>query len=147
MHMYIYMVHIYIHIYIYIWSMYTDRYEDYTHVWGLVCQKQVSRAGISNYITKIMWDVIICPCLWYPVLAHQAWYMLRTNHRRVDCLLNLLFKRRSKKTSKLRVASLCEGNSPVTGEFPAQRASNVENVSIWWRHREHGIIRPPHIQG
>ena len=22
----------------------------------------------------------------------------------------------------------------VTGEFPAQRASNVENVSIWWRH-------------
>ena len=27
-----------------------------------------------------------------------------------------------------------EGNSPVTGEFPAQRASNAENVSIWWRH-------------
>ena len=26
------------------------------------------------------------------------------------------------------------GNSPVTGEFPAQRASNMENVSIWWRH-------------
>ena len=23
---------------------------------------------------------------------------------------------------------------PVTGEFPAQRASNAENVSIWWRH-------------
>ena len=32
--------------------------------------------------------------------------------------------------SKLRVAELCEGNSPVTGEFPAQRATNVENVSI-----------------
>ena len=26
------------------------------------------------------------------------------------------------------------GNSLVTGEFPAQRASNAENVSIWWRH-------------
>ena len=26
------------------------------------------------------------------------------------------------------------GNSPVTGEFPAQRASNAENVSIWWCH-------------
>ena len=25
-------------------------------------------------------------------------------------------------------------NSPVTGEFPTQRASNAENVSIWWRH-------------
>ena len=24
----------------------------------------------------------------------------------------------------------------TTGEFPAQMASNVENVSIWWRHHE-----------
>ena len=24
--------------------------------------------------------------------------------------------------------------SLVTGEFPAQMASNAENVSIWWRH-------------
>ena len=31
--------------------------------------------------------------------------------------------------------ALCAGNSPVTGEFPAQRASyNAENVSVWWRH-------------
>ena len=29
---------------------------------------------------------------------------------------------------------LCEGNSPVTDEFPAQRASNADNISIWWRH-------------
>ena len=41
---------------------------------------------------------------------------------------------RSKKTSKPRVTGLCAGNSPVTGEFPAQKASNAENVSIWWRH-------------
>ena len=39
-----------------------------------------------------------------------------------------------KKTSKLRVTGLCAGNSPGTGEFPAQMASNAENVSIWWRH-------------
>ena len=45
-----------------------------------------------------------------------------------------LFGRRSKKTSKLRVTGLSAGNSPVTGEFPAQRASDAENVSIWWRH-------------
>ena len=32
--------------------------------------------------------------------------------------------------------AICEGNSPVTGEFPAQRTSNAENVSIWWRHLE-----------
>ena len=41
---------------------------------------------------------------------------------------------RSKKTPKLRVTGLCTGNSPVPGEFPVQRASNTENVSIWWRH-------------
>ena len=57
-----------------------------------------------------------------------------SNHQPRDCLLNHLFRRRSKKTSKLRVTALCAGNSPVTGEFPAQRASNAENVSIWWRH-------------
>ena len=57
-----------------------------------------------------------------------------SNHRRLDCLLSRLFKRRSKKTSKLPVTGLCEGNSPVTGEFPSQRTSNTENGSIWWRH-------------
>ena len=31
----------------------------------------------------------------------------------------------------------CEGNPPVTGGFPSQRASNAENVSIWWRHHVH----------
>ena len=45
-----------------------------------------------------------------------------------------VYSGRSKNTSKLRVTGLCSGNSPVTGEFPAQMASNAENVSIWWRH-------------
>ena len=33
----------------------------------------------------------------------------------------------------LWVTGLCAGNSPATGEFPAQMASNEENASIWWR--------------
>ena len=37
-----------------------------------------------------------------------------SNHQPRDCLLNRLFRRRSKKTSKLRVSGLCAGNSPVT---------------------------------
>ena len=44
-------------------------------------------------------------------------------------------RRRSKRTSKLRVTGLCEGNSPVTGEFPTQRSRNAENVPIWWHHQ------------
>ena len=57
-----------------------------------------------------------------------------SNHQPHDCLLNRLFRRRSKKTSKLRVTGLYAGNSPGTGEFPAQMARNAENCSIWWRH-------------
>ena len=33
-----------------------------------------------------------------------------------------------------------QGNPRVIGEFPSQRVSKVENVSIWWRH--HAITRP-----
>ena len=46
------------------------------------------------------------------------------------------FRCGSKHTSKLHVTDLCCGTSPVTGEFPAQRARNAENVSIWWRQYE-----------
>ena len=46
------------------------------------------------------------------------------------------FGRRSKKISKFRVIGLCAGNSPGTGELPAQMASNAKNVSIWWRHHD-----------
>ena len=60
-----------------------------------------------------------------------------SNHQPHDCLLNRLFRRRSKETPKLRVTGLCEGNSPVSGEFSAQRASNAEFVSIWWRHHDY----------
>ena len=46
-----------------------------------------------------------------------------SNHQPHECLLNRLFRRRSRKTSKLRVTGLCVG-------------SNAENVSIWWRHHD-----------
>ena len=51
-----------------------------------------------------------------------------SNHQPYECLLSRLIRQRSKKTSKLHVTGLCAGNSPEAGEFPAQRASNVENV-------------------
>ena len=55
-----------------------------------------------------------------------------SNHQHSDCLVNHLFRRRSTKTSRLRVTGLCEENSPVIGEFPEHSARNVEIVSIWW---------------
>ena len=66
-----------------------------------------------------------------------------SNHQPHDCLLNRLFRRRTKKISKLRVTGLCAGNSPETGEFPAQMASYAENVSIWWRHNDTLMHAPP----
>ena len=59
-----------------------------------------------------------------------------SNQQSQDCLLKGLFRHRSKKTSKFHITGLCAGNSPVSGEFPAQKASNAENVSIWWCHHD-----------
>ena len=62
-------------------------------------------------------------------------------HWRLDCLLQRLFRRRSKKTSTLLLTDLCGGNPPVIGRFSSQRASNAENVSIWWHHHVQHIFQ------
>ena len=64
-----------------------------------------------------------------------------SNHKPHDLLLKCFFRRRSKEISKVRATGLFTGNSPVTGEFPAQMSSNAENVSIWWRHNVRCICR------
>ena len=79
---------------------------------------------------------ISCPLSW----RHNGLDSV-SNHQPHECLLNRSFRRRSKKTSNLRVTGLCSGNSPETGESPAQMASNVENISIWWpRQRYNHVI-------
>ena len=58
-----------------------------------------------------------------------------SNHQPHDCLLNCLFRRRSKNTK-----APCHW--PLCGEFtgdrwiPCTMASNAENVSISWRHHD-----------
>ena len=59
-----------------------------------------------------------------------------SSHQPHDCLLNRLFKPKIKENIKAPRHRPFRGNSPVSGEFPAQRASNAENVSIWWRYHE-----------
>ena len=76
---------------------------------------------------------------WFPLRWRHNDHDGVSNHQPHGCLLNRLFRRKSKKTSKPRVTGLCAGNSPGTGEFPAQMASYAENVSIWWRH--HAITK------
>ena len=86
---------------------------------------------IVNMVTCVLWRL-----LWIKTLQwrHNGLDGV-SNHQPDQCLLIRLFRRRSKKTSKLRVTGPCVGNSPGTGEF-SQMASNAENVSIWWCHHE-----------
>ena len=94
------------------------------------CHIDAEKQLIKNYsFVRNMIPVIATTLQW----RHDG-HDSASNHQPHDCLLNRLFRRRSKKTSKLRVTGLCAGNSPATGEFSAQMASNAENVSIWWRH-------------
>ena len=74
--------------------------------------------------------------------CHNEWDGI-SNHQPHGCLLDCLFRPRSKKPLMLCVTGLCAGHSPVNGEFHAQRASNAENVSIWWRHH----VRMPSWSG
>ena len=40
---------------------------------GVLCQNQAPSAGTCNYIPQYLWDVIICPCSWYLLLAQHYW--------------------------------------------------------------------------
>ena len=99
-------------------------------------------------IMKLTWvhkcnTSLVLASLWIKRLNTLHWrhneYIGVSNHQPHGRLLNRLLRRRSKKTSKLRVTGLCAGNSSGTGEFPAQMASYAENVSIWWRGVLHNI--------
>ena len=80
---------------------------------------------ITNKNPHMSNPAVTCGTNNFPCNCSNEWDGV-LNHQRLDCLLNRLSWRRSKETSKLRVNGLCEGNSPVTGEFPAQMASNAE---------------------
>ena len=47
-----------------------------------------------------------------------------------------------KETSKSTLLTCCEENSPVAGEFPAQRTIYAEKASIWWRHHGFNVKSP-----
>ena len=109
----------------------------------LVSNDLLAANNYAQYIPKIIHIVygwlcfvaVWCRSIFFPPLQwRRNGRDGVSNHQPHDCLLNRLFRQISKKISKLRVTGLCVGNSPVTGEFLAQRASNAENVSILWRH-------------
>ena len=135
-----------------IWKKYLEYYDkDKLTLETKQNTSQVGRKNIAICVTVLRSHthnsyVSVVPLItqwsqWHYMLALRWRHNERgcvSNHQPHDCLLNRLFRHRSKKTSKLRATGLCAGNSSGTGEFPAQMASNAEDVSIWWRH--HGWI-------
>ena len=127
-------------------------------LWNILCPQQSLTAQLGEFLQISLgskctpyvmsdWEIGMSTL---PYLCHSTTIQWRhngldgvSNHQPHHCLLSSLFGRRSKKTSKLCVTGLCAGNSPGTGEFPAQMASNAENVSIWWRHHD---TTTPHMQ-
>ena len=72
-------------------------------------------SDIVNVFTMWLHDAIWhLRTAWYQAISlqwrHNGQFGI-SNHRPSDCLLNCLFKPRSKKTSKLGVTDHCEGNS------------------------------------
>ena len=69
------------------------------------------------------------------IMKSYEWYYWQLN-----CLFNSLY-RLTKKTLKLcKLLALCEGNPLVTSGFPSQRASNIENFFMSWRHPVDGTL-------
>ena len=53
-----------------------------------------------------------------------TWPLLGSVHRQFACLSNSLFRLTAKKTLKLRITALCEGNPSGTGGFLSQRGTS-----------------------
>ena len=104
----------------------------------LCCYTNVISMNIKGNLNALNWGCCLSRgsvlCLQYTDVKMSAMASQITS---LTIANSTVYSGRSKKTSKLRVSGLCAGISLATGEFPAQRASNAENVSIWWRHHEH----------
>ena len=119
---------------------------------------QCARAGTSNYILQIMWDVITCHCSWYLMLVRKSSFITipgEKNNRYIRehygvVILGAL----ASQTTGVSVVCLtvCSGfyerkhQSSASLAFvggihrwpanPLTKGQWRENVSIWWRHHE-----------
>ena len=72
-----------------------------------------SQHNISQNVIHKMASILFRPrCVIFPLQWCHNDHDCVSTHQPGGCLLNPLFRHRSKKTSKLRVTGLCVGNSP-----------------------------------
>ena len=93
-----------------------------------IYKKSVTVGGTQNKARHLIWSTYLCLTIYWHRqvllwgdgrrLSLMSLHWRHNNHGGVSnhqphgCLLNRLFRRWSKKTSKLRVTGLCAGNSP-----------------------------------
>ena len=92
--------------------------------------------------TNKVWDEIIFPLRNFYGAAVEVWEWISTSqwrHNERDgaskspaspLFAQLFVQAQIKENTKAQRHWLCEGYSAVTGEFPAQKTSNTENVSF-----------------
>ena len=86
------------------------------HIYASMIWVSISSGnGLSTIgLQPITWiPILICSLQW----PHHGRDSV-SNNQPHDCLLNHFFRRRSKKTSKLRVTGPCAGNSPGPANSP-----------------------------
>ena len=99
----------------------------------------------ANFLANEPWHVR-CVSL---ILAFRDWFyksipgalisaVLQRRHMRVSNHRH--FNHFSLNHPSIALLVLGEGNPPVTGRFPTQRASNGESVSVLWRHQGKPMI-------
>ena len=89
-----------------------SRHRDFTRSYNKTCYRILQRGPCYPGHCSCSSDTWWTPLHWCHDERYGVW-----NHRRLGCF-NRLFRRRSKKISKLRVIGRCEGNPPATGGFP-----------------------------
>ena len=96
---------------------------------GLVCQKEVSSAGISNYIPQNLWDLITDPCPWYGGLCNNIIYPSKTHlklkSREISFIHNIRF-------SCPIVLKFCTEHGSITAvSYIAQHPSSSHHPSYF----------------
>ena len=92
-----------------IYCLFPNNLHHRCHIISLIVHSITNNAFFPYHFTSHMMGIISVLLQW----RHNGCEGV-SNHQPHDFLLNRLFRRRSKKTSTLRVTCLCAGNSPVT---------------------------------
>ena len=134
------------------WRRFSTKYQDNSIKWRLVNPYETGR----KLVEQVLLSLLACDIAEkkhamesfrkvFQVALLQWLHNERnsvSNHQPHGCLLNLLFRRSSKKTSKPRVMALSEG---VNSRWPVNSLVTDEFLCDWWIPGTNGQLRGKHF--